>query len=499
METQSHFSRPDIRQPAIILRLRGCWYYFFLYLVITGGVACLPAQALELDGAYGDHMVLQRSLPIRLSGKTRPGAKVVVRLHRQVVKCEADAGGVWRAALAAEVAGGPYDLNIEGDQNLHFTDVLIGDVFLFAGQSNMYFPVNSLAAVRPLQEHAHNPNLRLFKVPARESLVPERSMAALWKQAEAESIANFSAIGYLVGSSLQKQLKVPIGLIDCSYPGTPIDAWMSQSSLPLKYHNLRELPPLPELNGSVNLKVHTSFARGLAASAFFNGMVAPLMASPLKAVFWYQGEADLGQASEYRRLFPALIRSWREGFNEGEELPFIFVQMPRCSLLENYLGAGVWPQLREAQSSALALKNVYMAVTIDLGEADNIHPPEKEKFARRLLAIAQSALYRQKVVSSGPQLNGYSVRGENVCIFLRKSASALVYRPQGRFSSVEIAGPDGKFFPAQMRVEKDFLVARAPGVSQPKRLRYAYAGVPVLTIFNKAGLPCAPFRIDVDD
>jgi sialate O-acetylesterase len=496
METQSHFSKLGIGQPSFIARFASCWYYFSLSLFITCSVVCLPAQALELDGAYGDHMVLQRSLPIRLSGKTRPGAKVVVRLHRQVIKCKADAGGIWRAALAAEVAGGPYDLNIEGEQSLHFSDVLVGDVFLFAGQSNMYFPVNSLAAARALQEHAHNPNLRLFKVPARESLVPEKSMAALWKQAEADSIANFSAIGYLVGSSLQQQLKVPIGLIDCSYPGTPIDAWMSQSSLPLKYHDLKELPPLPELNGSVNLKVHTSFARGLAASAFFNGMVAPLMASPLKAVFWYQGEADLGH-SEYRRLFPALIKSWREGFSEGDELPFIFVQMPRCSLLENYLGAGVWPQLREAQSSALALKNVYMAVTIDLGEADNIHPPEKEKFARRLLAIAQSVLYKQKVVSSGPQLNGYSVRGETVRIFLRKSASVLVYRPQGSFSSVEIAGPDGRFIPAQVHVEKDFLVARAPGVSQPKRLRYAYAGVPVLTIFNKAGLPCAPFDVRV--
>jgi sialate O-acetylesterase len=404
-------------------------------------------------------------------------------------KTRADDRGRWKVALSLNgqnLAGGPYQLLLEGKNRVVIKDVLIGEVWVASGQSNMWWTVNLSETPDKVKAAADHPHIRLFTVPMKVAEQPQKDIRGSWTPCSPASVGNFSAVAYHFGVELHKKLKVPIGLIHSSVGGTICEAWGPKEFLQ-KNDELKIIWERYE-KGKYNPRNPNQPA------VLYNGMIAPLQPYAIKGAIWYQGESNVGRAYQYRTLFPAMIQSWRDTWN-NPDMPFLFVQLAPFTAIVKEPRESDWAELREAQLMTLKLRNTGMAVITDVGDPRDIHPKPKQPVGARLALAARGIAYGEKITYSGPIYDSMKVEG-NKAIITFKSVGKGLEAKDGELKGFTIAGEDKKFHNAQAKIEGDTVIVTCDKVEKPVAVRYGWANYPVVNLFNKDGLPASPFRTD---
>jgi len=527
------------------------------HLLLT--LVSLVALCGRLQGAvkpnplFSDGAVLQQGTPIPVWGTADKGEKVTVRLGNEEVATTTARDGKWKLELPAQKAGGPFVMTIAGENTLTINNVLVGEVWVGSGQSNMHFSLGGAANASAEIPAANYPNLRFFAVGGKNAAVPQSEAAGRWVECSPATAGGFSAVGYFFGRDLHKARSVPVGMIVSSWGGTPAEAWTSLEGLKKDkqlaayadaagrlasdYPNASRLYPqrfakyweaLAKWNDrhgkaydeklkAWTAEVEKAKSEGKPAppqpvpasypplppaspdaaepmpktpAVLFNGMIAPLVPYAIKGVIWYQGESNSRKAIEYRTLFPSLIADWREKWKRGD-FPFLFVQIAPYD--------GTAPEIREAQLLTLAKSpNTAMAVTTDVGDAKDIHPKQKEPVGARLALAARALAYGEKIVSSGPLFESVKIEGGRAIVSFQDVGGGLAAK-DGALKGFVIAGADGKFVPAKAEIANDKVVVSSPAVPVPAAVRYGWDNVPDVNLYNKEGLPASPFRSDVSN
>ena len=485
--------------------------------------AAVATGEVRLPHAISDHAVLQRDSPIHLWGWATPGATVSAHFHQQTVPAIADRIGRWSLWLAPETAGGPYTLTVGGDgAEKTVSDLLVGDVWLASGQSNMEFPLDGFGPTMPLKDAAHEiaganqPRIRLLLVPHKSSDVPVDDSPASWTTCTPETARKFSAVAYFFGREISAKENVPIGLIDTSWGGTPADSWVSFDTLgsdpqllPALASRARFADAQADAEATIAAEKREDeeakatgkpapshfwhpFEASWAPAGLYNGMIAPFTPMSLKGFLWYQGEANSAhdRAPYYESLMEGLIGDWRMHFAQGN-LPFFFVQ------LASFNSPGEdWGAVRDAQRRTLATANTAMAVTLDVGQADNVHPPDKQTVGARLALAARSMVYGESVAYSSPLFREATTElqpdGTVAMRVFFNHGEGLTYRGRPA-TGFELAGADGRYVAADAKVEHDSVLVSAAGVAKPMSVRFGWMGVVDNNLYNAAGLPASTF------
>ncbi|MBI3272576.1 MAG: sialate O-acetylesterase [Planctomycetes bacterium] len=479
-------------------------------------------------------MCLQAGAPVPVWGTATPGEAVTVTLGEQRREAKADADGRWRLRLdplqagagGVPAGGGPMEMVVAGGNTIHFKNVVVGEVWLCGGQSNMAFAVNGVTDARTEIAAAQFPKIRLFVVRIARPVEPARELQGRWVECEPSTVTGFSAVAYFFGRELHRTLAAPIGLIQSCVGGTAAELWTSRAALAAD----PALKPLlsayekaaarfdagrPQLEGKhaaelAAWKTAAAAARAAgkpqppkpraprkpeAPSSLFNGMIAPLAPYALRGVIWYQGEANANAAEQYRRLFPALIADWRGAWGQGD-FPFLFVQLANFLSRSPQPTDTPWARLRDAQLRTLAVANTGMAVAIDVGEAKDIHPKNKQEVGRRLALEALRVAHGRDVVSSGPLVDAVAFEEDEVRIHFQNVGGGLAARGGGKLTGFALAGEDRGFVWADARIDGSAVVVSSADVQRPVAVRYAWADNPECNLMNKEGLPASPFRTD---
>jgi len=641
------------------LRLPAAALFFFCFCPLLFADPVLP-------GLFSDHMVLQQGRGIPVWGWADPAEKITVRLNGENRSTETGSDRRWRVTLPPQSPGGPFVLTIEGKKTVVIKDVMIGEVWVLSGQSNMTFALSGSASAATAVPAANYPEIRLFTVPEERTLTPQQNTAASWKICTPDTAKGFTAVGYFFGRELYQRLGVPIGLIHSAWPGTVAESWATPESLrrspelepilqrwaeasaeskqlaarpadfdlefddfelirsdttasALPFSNFNDGTPgnslhglwtydwqsapnatfelskpgrggsgyaarvFGQLNYADDSLLHATFDsngsaanmseysglrfyyRGtgyfqyrslqpsiydyddyvsrpwtatkdwqlatvsfkdlrqagwgipepltpatlfgfdlealqaphdvaLAPSSLFNGMIAPLIPFAIRGAVWYQGESNAPRAYQYRSLLPALIRGWRQAWDEGD-FPFLIAQLPNFGARPEEPGEDAWAELREAQLMALRVPNTGLAVTIDLGEANNLHPHRKAGVGQRLALWALGTTYHEDLIYSGPLYESMQIEGGRIKI--RFTHIGLGLEAHGAtVRGFAIAGTDRVFHWADASIEDGTVVVSSPEVPSPVAVRYAWAGNPDCNLYNQAGLPASPFRTD---
>jgi len=484
------------------------------------------AQAeLWMPNVFGSHMVLQQKQKNPIWGKADPGAVLTVQFGDQVQEVTAGGDGRWHAALKSMPAGpGAYDLRVShGVESLYFENILIGEVWVASGQSNMQWSVAQSGNPEEEIAAANYPNIRLFYVPRVTAETPQEDCDAAWQVCSPDTIAGFSAVAYYFGRELHQKLDVPVGLIHTSWGGTPSESWTSPETVakvdafaPIAARWEEIVAKHPETMAAYEARVAEWQAqkdKGEAEdkdkprppmgpdhphriSSLYNGMIHPIVPFGIKGAIWYQGESNAGRAYQYRTIFPAMIEDWRAKWGQGD-FPFHFVQLANFrDRVEEPTPDSDWAELREAQFMALQLKNTGMASAIDIGEADDIHPKNKQDVGRRLARWALRYDYgKRDVVPSGPLYKSHKIGSDGKVTISFDHAKGLHGRG-GSLAGFMIAGEDKAFVWADVEVKGKKVVVWSDQVPNPRAVRYGWAVNPVSTLYNEAGLPASPFRTD---
>lgn len=636
----------------------------FILLVTLCALTNVLSAQIKLPHIFGDNMVLQREKPIAVWGWAKAKEKVTIKFHDQTKTTVADKTGKWSAKLDAEKAGGPYTLTVSGKNSVTLTNILVGEVWICSGQSNMEWPVRMASNAAQEIAEANYPQIRHIKIPNVVASTPQADFASGdWKVCSPETAGDFTAVGYFFAVKLAKELNVPVGLINTSWGGTHSETWTSReafqnsdefksmiASVPvlnldeinkkrtaenaLRLEALQgkvtitqqeverwkspddddaawpvmQIPALweesvfPGLDGIVWLRKTFSVSpadAGRAAELYlgmiddsdetyvngvkvggltaqyntprvysiregllkagrnvisvrvtdtggggriygpadqvkitigdrteslagtwklrvenmtstgsigpndyptllFNAMLNPLIPFTIQGAIWYQGESNAGRAFQYRKAFPLMITDWRKHWGQGD-FPFYFVQLSSFNDHNGNSNAGsAWAELREAQAMTLKLPNTGMAVTTDIGEANDIHPRNKKDVGYRLAAIALTDTYRQNLVSRGPAFDALTIRGAEAIVSFKHIGSGLVTPDKyGYLRGFELAGDDRKFYPAQAFIQDGQVIVRSAAVTKPVAVRYNWMDVALEgNLFNREGFPAEPFRTD---
>ena len=493
-----------------------------LMVLLLGGCSSLLAE-VRLPNVLSDHAVLQRQRPVRIWGWAQPGETVTVTFHQQTAGSSADDFGQWEAWLKPEEAGGPYVLTVTGSASaapLRREDLLVGDVWIASGQSNMEMPLRGFNPQTPIKNSdaeiaaANHPRIRLLLQTKRASGVPQSDIKEMWTVCTPDTAKTFSAVAYFFGREISDKQKVPIGLIDTTWGGTPAHSWMSAGGiadanltsvytaggvLAQEQARFDEVKPMwAQQDAADKAAGRTPVTHPPLAdrtpwqpSSLYNGMIAPYTKYAIKGAIWYQGEADASAAygPNYARVFPAMIQDWRRQWAQGD-FPFLFVQLSSYAPASDF-----WNTVRDAQRRTLQLENTGMAVTLDVGEPKNIHPADKQTVGARLAAAALGIAYQQKVESSSPAfVQATAENGSMRAWFSHAEGLTAKGQPVGGF---EVAGVDHKFVPADARIEKvgadETVVATSATVLHPHYIRYGWSPVVTSYLYNSAGLPAGTF------
>jgi sialate O-acetylesterase len=465
-------------------------------------------------------MVLQRGMPVRIWGSADPNESVRVEFQGQAVAAKADAAGKWTAWLKPLAAAGPLEMTIAASNAITLRDILVGEVWLGSGQSNMEFALQT--AVNHEQEiaQANYPMIHLFIVKRVVAEQPADDVEGSWQVCTPQTAPRFSAVEYFFGRHLFHALNVPMGLIESNWGGTPAQSWTSKQALDaqpiLKFIGddwARILDRYPAAKEKYDQQI-ADWSQAVAAakaagktppnrpgapqgpghpntpSGLYNGMIAPLTPFAVRGVIWYQGESNANEshAYKYRTLFRTMIEDWRARWGEGD-FPFLFVQ------LANFRTNGWWPVLRESQTATLSLRNTGMAVAIDIGESNDIHPKNKQDVGKRLAMTALHIAYGEPGEWSGPMYRQISAESNALRVWFTH-AEDLQARGGGAPAGFAVAGDNGIFVPAEAKIEGDTVLVSSPQVASPVAVRYAWADDPVCNLINRAGLPASPFRSD---
>src|SRR6266540_1597346 len=658
-----------IRVPGKAMRKLLLFILVFCFLPLVGQ----RVQAeVHVPSIVGDNMVLQQGRKARVWGTAQPGESVTVTFAGQTERTIADGQGHWQIFLGPRNAGGPFVLTIAGSNTLTFKNVLVGDVWICSGQSNMEFPLVNATGGAEAMAQANYPEIHLFTVQKNTAALPLDDIKGHWVVTTPEQVGQFSAVGYFFGRELYQRLKTPLGLIHTSWGGTPAEAWTSHDALasapdlrpsldrapqrrenyeralaewernnlyqdpgnkgealgyadpalnaadwtrmnlpqffetaglvidgavwfrkeielpgswtgkdlelkltaiddfdityfngtrvgatgndtpnsylvPRRYNvpaslvhsgrnviavrvfdrageggfgrtDLMSLAPVGaketdaiSLAGPWNYKVELALepkkpdygsrpelpgpANQNSPSVLYNAMIAPLAPYAIRGAIWYQGESNAGRAYQYRTLFPTMIRDWRAAWGQGN-FPFYFVQLANWHPVQSEPGDSEWAELREAQTMTLHEPNTGMAVIIDIGEPDDIHPRNKLDVGKRLAAWALAETYHQKVESSGPLYDSFSVKDDKIQVKFKHLDGGLKTSDGGPPKGFAVAAADHKFVWAEASIEGDTVVVWNKDVTHPVAVRYAWADNPVCNLYNQAGMPASPFRTD---
>ncbi len=489
-----------------------------LLLCLTATIA---GAQVTLPKVLSSHMVVQRNFPVHVWGTALPGEGVSVTFRGETRAVTADRLGYWSTYLAPGTAGGPFEMTVQGkpaagappEQPVVLTDVLVGDVWLASGQSNMEFPMSRAATAAQDLPHADIPHIRLLMVKKKSSPYAEEDIDSDgWTVSSPETARDFSAAAWYFARDLEQREHVPVGVIDATWGGTIAESWVrlgaigeDASLMPLFIsrgkmtdHELEgerrakdqqllqnearaQGKPVPQFPWHPPLE---SWAPGL----LWNGMIAPLTPFAICGVIWYQGESNsaLERAPLYHRIFRTLIEDWRRQWGIGD-FPFLYVQISnfKSTSLED------WAELRQQQVETLELRNTAMAVTIDIGNPDDVHPTDKLDVGLRLARAARALSYGEQVEYSGPMFRQATPEGASIRVWLDHTKGLMA--KGGDVTSVEVAGEDGKWFPATARIDGETIVASSPDVAEPVAVRYGWANSPRCNLFNGEGLPASPF------
>lgn len=491
---------------------------------VASGASSLRAT-IALGSPFTDHAVLQRDKKVPVWGTGAPGEAVTVSFHGQQQRASASADGkwmVWLDPMPVVAVGG--ELTVKGTNTIALKDIVVGDVWLASGQSNMTFRVERDETAKESIAAANFPLIRSFDATQTTADAPATAVKGAWKVCSPATAGKFSAVGFFFVRELHEKLGIPLGLVHSAWGGTPIEAWMSAPSLKgdsawpaiqerwqadlaarpanqAAYDAVLEKWKTAEATAKAQgepqhqayLKAHpvptipANIRPSSAPSVLFNGMINPLLPYALRGTIWYQGESNVGHAEEYHSLFSAMITDWRARFGQGD-LPFYWVS------LANYRGGsdGASARLREAQTQTLALPATGQALAIDIGNPDDIHPLNKHEVGHRLALVAEAKTYGLPVECVGPSFAKLTPEGTSVRVKFDHAKGGLQAR--GDLVAFEVAGRDRKFYPATAKIDGDTVIVSAPEVKAPLAVRYAFANSPVATLYNRDGLPAVPFR-----
>lgn len=484
---------------------------------------------LSVAAIFTDHAILQRQVAVPVWGTATPQQRVRVQFGGQQQETLADDHGQWRVVLdPMEGASEGRELRVDsGDKTVALQDILVGEIWLCAGQSNMEWPLKNAPAADAVIAKADHPTIRQFKAKPVSAEKPATSVDGAWVPCTPGTAGAFTAVGYYFATDLQAKIGgVPIGLINCSWGSTRIQAWMSPDALAdfpqvgASWEKL--LKDLPERQSKYEKERAEYRAQAKAAkergeifkkpfpkppagpgtreapSGAFLGMVAPLAPYAIRGILWYQGEGNTGSAESYAKMFPRLIKDWRTVWNDTS-LPFLFVQLPNYNLPSDRTGER-WARLREAQMTALTLPHTGAAITIDLGTPEDGHPPDKSGFGQRLARIASHTVYRMGTGdASGPRPAEAKLTEDGIEIVFAHASSGLEVLTE-ELVGFEVAGLEGNYFPASAVLRGDRVILR-PGPELPSRpasVRYGWNNNPKASLYNRNRLPASPFELHLE-
>ena len=484
----------------------------------------VASAELSLGSLFQDHVVLQREMSAPVWGTADAGQAIEVQFAGQTKQATADDSGKWSVRLDAMHASaeGRVLTVTAGDSKAMIVDVLVGEVWICSGQSNMAFglagSVNGKAAI----EAAGDSQLRLFSAGARAVDEPQSAIRGDWQVDSADSAARFSAVGYYFGKHLREHVGVPVGLIKSAVGGTVAEAWTARADLernptlqPLLDQQMQRVASYPKVleaykqrEPELLKRYEDQLAKAKAAktraprkprppqhptmsanrpSGLYNGSIAPLQPFAIRGAIWYQGESNSSRGEQYRTLFPAMIGSWRKAWGQGD-FPFYFVQITPHR--------GMTPEVREAQRlTTETTQNTAMAVTIDIGHPTDIHPKQKQPIGERLGLAARALTYGEKLEYSGPTYDSIAVDGNKATLTMKHIGGGLVAKAGG-LKGFTIAGADGNFADANASINGDKIVVSSDTVAKPSIVRYGWSNVPDINLYNQAGLPASPFQTD---
>jgi len=454
---------------------------------------------IRVPRMVSDGMVLQRDMPLRIWGYASPGEKVTVKFAGETASGVTDDNGKWVVQLSPKKAGGPYNMDIDGINHIWLKNILVGEVWVVAGQTGMAMPMERVKAkYADLIAHADNPSIRQFLVTMRYDFKAPRENTPAgnhWEPATSTSILSFSALGYFFARELYERYHVPIGLINVCAPDAPAEAWLSKDGL----RAFPEYAAVAARYADSSFRDGTGPADRMAPGGLFNGMIAPVCMHTVRGIIWDQGEADLGKAPEYAGLFPLLINDWRRHWDEGA-LPFLYVQAPAYGPAKETPGESQWADLREAQRMAMALPATAMIVATDLGDVTDVPGQNREELSKRLSLAAESIAFgKRNFISTGPLYHSMKVHGDRVHINFTEVNTGLVVKDGGELKGFAVAGDDGRFLPAKASIDGKTVEVWSEQVPHPVAVRYAWADNPAgANLYNrdilfKDGLPAPPF------
>lgn len=495
----------------------------FLYLSLIATLSFATGEFTVAD-VFTDHMVLQRNAAVKIWGEAPNGSLVEVRFagqSRQVKSVQ----GKWKVTLKTGEAGGPYQLDvINGNNKVSFQDVLIGDVWLAGGQSNMEFALRRVKDAQAEISSADYPQIRYYKVPRK--FYPEQSVSkASWNVCSPQTASEFSAIAYYFSRNIHKELNIPIGIIQTPVGGTTVEAWTSRNML----MSDKDFRPIVQHYDSIvdsygadgYEKLYNSYVSSLAEyqqlsaeqkkyidkpiepmgrknfhrpTGLSETMLSTVIPYTLKGFLFYQGESNTARGAQYRKLFPAMIKEWRTAWGQGD-IPFLFIQLPKFETKTRY-----WYELREAQYlTSLHVKNTAMAVAFDQGNPKDIHPTVKDTVGWRLSQLALGKVYGKKIICQGPEFKKMTTNADgSLLLYFANAGTGLVAKDNAStLLGFTIAGKDGKFYPAEaVIVGKNQVKVKSSRVTNPVNVRYLWVNSADMNLFNKEGFPAFPFRTD---
>ena len=500
-----------------------------LLLVLNMSVPVLILAKVTLPSIFSDHMVLQRGMPVPIWGWADPGEQITLSIAGQIKTTTADEDGKWVVKLNPLSDHSQLSLTVKGRNTVVIEDVLVGEVWLAAGQSNMQLSVNDVTNAWKEKVTANFPQIRMFTVSRHPAVTPQTNCDGQWVICSPKTVGNFSAAAYFFARELHQNLEEPVGMIHASWGATPIETWTSMPRMEgpefepvfkpwqekmrvpydaslaeqqyvkaltiwtnraevLKSHG-KNVPPPPKLMGDPRLDKNYP-------ANLFNGMIAPIIGYAIRGAIWYQGENNAG--SDFPQLYsvqlPLLIQDWRKRWDEGD-FPFAWVQLPNFQAGKNQRSDNNWSLVREAMLRTLSETNTGMAITIDVGDPKNIHPKNKQAVGHRLALWALAKVYGKNLPYSGPLPAGQTVEGNKMILsFVHTDGGLVVHGAE--LKGFVIAGADHQWVKAIAEIQGDHVIVSSPEVQLPLAVRYGWASNPDCNLFNGAGLPASPFRTD---
>jgi sialate O-acetylesterase len=474
-----------------LMNLKGLIFYTLIFTLLPS----LVKSEVKLPALFSDHMVLQQQSRVAIWGWAKKGSTVTITpsWSKKSVTTKTDTAGKWKIYVTTPEAGGPYKITVNDGVPVLLDDIMIGEVWLCSGQSNMEMPMKGFKGQPVLESneailHARNKNIRVITVPRASSLEPLENFKGHWEQASPVSIAEFSATAYYFGKLLNEILDVPVGLLHVSYSGSNIEAWMDASWL--KEFDVKDIP----------VKSDSIQTPNRTPTLLYNGMLSPVTGYGIKGCIWYQGESNYTDPDLYEKLFEKMVKEWRTQwgssdfpFYYAQIAPFNYAQFPQEELKEKYNSA----YLRDAQRKAMKnIPNSGMAVLMDTGEKDNIHPANKKAAGNRLAYWALGKTYDVKGFTyASPSYDRMEIKDSTIIISFENAPDGITSFGE-TLMCFEIAGKDKKFYPATATLGRKSVTVSSPQVKDPVAVRYAFKDFVKGDLFGTSGLPVSSFRTD---